>query len=517
MKNRFFRYVYLAWAAGFFLIPFTFARAQPALVKKAGYTLKIPNIITMSSSTTHFYVLSSSEGLVVFRAYQDSLEWLYTSPDMQQRGNTILSDVRFAYLFGKGRRLTVLEPTSVLGVYSSTTLPAPVRDVHRLGYDLYLAMGDLGIGKLSLKTPEAVDGSLTFIIPKTTMGARPSIIDLEGTSSRLLALGNNHVIYTYASDKGNLVPERQIRVGNDINHIFLIDNELLGSTPDGRVYGIRQNGGTTDYFSVKEPVGSISKWKDWYVVRTRSGKLWLANSNHEAFPARTDTGAGNHFVINKSRLWINEYDNIYQANVQDNSPLAAASSDTAGLQLKPIPDMVVPFPHPVILSLGTKGNYPAGKLTFNYRSHVTDAKIKGEGFYWQPAASDIGLHSFTIIATSNDGQVDSTRFNVQIQTFNEPPRFSPVHPQSVPAGRPYQLQFIAIDPDGQNPHLVRYLGVNLPSGAQLDEKTGLFTWTPADRQIGKNSFEIIATDQYGAASSLPVELTVVNVFGEEQQ
>ena len=517
MKNRFLHSIIILLVTFFSLIAFK-AKAQPVLVKEPGFALKIPDIIALSSSPTHFYVLSSTEGLVVFRAYQDSLEWLYSSQNMQQRGDKIVSDIRFAYLFGKGRRLTILEPTSVLGVYSSTTLPAAVEDVHRLGYNLYLAMDSLGIGKISLKTPDAVDSSLTFVIPQTSMGVRPAITDLEGTSNRLFALGSNHMIYMYKSDKGNLKPDKQIRVRDDINHIFLLKNELLGSTADGHVYGIKQNGNTVNYFSVNEPVNSISKWNNWYVVRTTSGKLFLGNDNHKVFPVRTDTSAGNRYTVNKSQLWVSEYDMINRTDVQNPSPSrSVASQDTSVLKIKPIPNLVVPFPHPVILSLETEGNYPVNKLTFNYRSHVTDAQIKGEGFYWQPGAGDIGLHTFTIVATSDDGQVDSTSFKVQIKTFNEPPRFSPVHPQSVPVGQTYQLNFNAVDPDGQDPNLVRYLGVDLPEGAHINEKTGLFTWTPTEQQMGKKSFQVIATDQYGAASSLPVQLTVINASGEEQQ
>lgn len=516
MKNRFLHSaIILLVTFSSFIV--TKAEAQPALVKRPGFALKIPNIVAMSSSPTHFYVLSSTEGLVVFRAYQDSLEWLYSSQNMQQRGNTIVSDIRFAYLFGNGRRLTVLEPTSVLGVYSSTTLPAAVEDVHRMGLNLYLAMDSLGIGKISLKTPDAVDSSLSFVIPQTNMGVRPSIIDLEGNRDRLLALGNNHLIYTYTADKGNLKPDKQIRVRDDISHIFLLQNELLGSTNDGHIYGIKQDGNTISYFSVKEPVSSISKWNNWYVIRTHSGNLWLGSENHKVFEARSDSGAGNLFTVNKSQLWVSEYNMINRSDIQENASQTPAGSGTTDLKIKPIPNMVVPFPHPVILALQTEGNYPIKKLTFNYQSHVTDAKIQGAGFFWQPGASDIGLHTFTIVATSDDGQVDSTSFKVQIRTFNEPPRFSPVRPQSVPVGQAYQLNFNAIDPDGQNPHLVRYLGVDLPDGAHIDEKTGLFTWTPTNQQMGKNSFQVIATDQYGAASSQPVELTVINASSEEQQ
>ena len=69
----------------------------------------------MASSPSHLYVLSEQEGLAVFRVSNDNTQWLYTNIGMQRRGNKIVTDIRFAYLFGYGKRLTVLEPTSVLG------------------------------------------------------------------------------------------------------------------------------------------------------------------------------------------------------------------------------------------------------------------------------------------------------------------------------------------------------------------------------------------------------------------
>ena len=77
------------------------------------------------------YVLSEQEGLAVFRVSEKDTQWLYTNSGMQHRGNTIETDIRFAYLFGNGNRLTVIEPTSVLGVYSSTYLPSEPRGVAR--------------------------------------------------------------------------------------------------------------------------------------------------------------------------------------------------------------------------------------------------------------------------------------------------------------------------------------------------------------------------------------------------
>ncbi|MCG8374611.1 MAG: cadherin repeat domain-containing protein, partial [Balneolales bacterium] len=128
--------------------------AQTQIAQNYSNIFDIPNIKTIQASTSHLYVLSELEGMAVFRVYEDSLQWLYTSSGMQRRGDTMDADIRFAYLYGDSKRLTVLEPTSVLGVYSSTLLPEQPLGVARLQNYLFIAMGSAGLGQLSLETPE---------------------------------------------------------------------------------------------------------------------------------------------------------------------------------------------------------------------------------------------------------------------------------------------------------------------------------------------------------------------------
>ncbi len=424
------------------------------------------------------------------------------------------ADIRFAYLFGNGNRLTVIEPTSLLGVYSSTNLPAPALDAHRMNNSLYLAMGKLGIGKISLVTPDAVDSTISFIKPQ----GQPAITDLEGNADQLFALGDNHVVYEYSANKDTLTFQRSVKLNEDITHIFLLKNELLGSSENGKIFGIDKNGNAHLYFSVDAPINQIAKWNDYYVMRDKDGQVWTAKQGQQPFEFRKDPDSGNLFTVNQNNLWVSQFNQINKifvasGNEKTNQDNSETSTEPAVSQLKldAIPNQIIPYPHPLLLALNTQGNYPAEHLKFHYQSHIKTAEIKGSGFYWQPSASDVGLHNFTIFATSDDGQVDSTSFTVNVRTFNEPPRFSPVQPMSIPVSQQFTLRFHAIDPDGMNKNLVRYLGVNLPDGATIDEKTGEFTWTPLPRQIGKNSFQIIATDQYGAASSMPVDLTVLDV------
>ncbi|MGB0348012.1 MAG: Ig domain-containing protein, partial [Balneolaceae bacterium] len=67
---------------------------------------------------------------------------------------------------------------------------------------------------------------------------------------------------------------------------------------------------------------------------------------------------------------------------------------------------------------------------------------------------------------------------------------------------PYELTFNAIDPENLSSSLIRYLGVDLPEGSTLNERTGLFSWTPTERQIGEQTFRIVATDDAGNTTTV---------------
>lgn len=184
--------------------------------------------------------------------------------------------------------------------------------------------------------------------------------------------------------------------------------------------------------------------------------------------------------------------------------------------IKPIQNQIVAYPNALLLAFQVKGGVPISKVNFSYRSGIDEAIIRGHSIYWKPEISDEGRHQITITAEAPNGQTATETFTVKVRAFNAPPRFIPVRPITIPVGRPYSLPITAFDPDGMNRNLIRYLGVGLPDGATIDEQTGMFKWTPTAKQLGKSTFRVIATDQYGAASSIDVTIRVIKIsrYGE---
>jgi hypothetical protein len=494
-----------------FVISVIILFTQPALGQyntNLGMQLQVPGTKNINGSETHLYVLSESEGLVVFRAYSDSLQWLYSSTGMQERGHILQSDIRFAYLYGDSRRLTVIEPTSVLGVYSSTILPSRPLSVKRIGLRLFIALGDTGLGILSLETPESVDTDVEFI-PDIS-----GVIDIETDGRRTLyALKRNNEISIFEITEDAVTLRENLQINRQLNRLFLANNELIGADPNGNIYLINSDGNTRTLAQVSAPVERLSIWNNQLVVRTDEQEVWIGPFTGDLNRWKTDARGGNYFTVSEGNLWISEF-NILAPVVQLTGSAARqgiAGSQSGDLKLRRISDVTIPSGRPLILPIEFENDVDISQVALSYSAPFNNARIRGNTFFWQPAGSITGRQAVTITATASDGRSDNITFHIDIRPFNAPPRFTPSRPVSIPVGEKFELMITAVDPDGIDQNLIRYLGVDMPDGAEINERTGEFTWTPHIRQVGSHRFQIIATDQFGAASSQNFTINVIEI------
>lgn len=490
------------------LLPAGILNAQ--LIKDLSRQIEVPNITNLQSSATHLYVLSESEGLVVFRAMSDSLQWLYSSTGMQQRGHTLESDIRFAYLYGDARRLTVIEPTSVLGVYSSTVLPDTPHSAKRIGNDLFIALGNSGFGRISLETPESVDSGFETISETNTLD-----LATDGGQT-LFVLKSGSLLNIYSVREGRVNLTEEVEIDQTLSKLFLIEGELIGSNNDGNIYLINSDGDTEQIAAVVNPVDKISTWKNRTIVRTENADLWIEDSAGNFNRWKSGERSGNYFTVSEGIFWITEYNKvvpIVEETSQRQQPNTGSTASGA-FQLHEIEDVVLPYPRPLLLPIEFETNVNFNDVSLSYNASFDNAQIRGNTFYWQPTATQTGRHSVTITASLADGRTDSTQFIINLRPFNSPPRFTPTRPISIPVGEMFELQISAIDPDGMDQSLNRYLGVDMPNGAHINEQTGRFTWEPTDRQVGEHTFRVIATDQYGAAASQDYTINVVELSAQ---
>ncbi|MEX0905085.1 MAG: Ig domain-containing protein [Balneolaceae bacterium] len=501
------------WLALLFLVIFSTQHLYGQWSQDFRNQMEIPEIINIHSSDTHLYALSEREGLVVFRAHADSLQWLYSSTGMQQRGHILEADIRFAYLYGNNRRLTVIEPTSVLGVYSSTILPERPRSVKRIEDHLYIALGNAGLGTLSLETPESVDSNIEFI--DSGRFENSTVLDLATDQNRILYIlsGSRNIdIYDPSGDGQTISHRERVGINRPVEKLFLTNNELYGSDNNGRIYRISSDGQSQQVAEVSGSVQKLQTWNDHLVLLTENNELWIGQPQGDFVNWKSNERAGNYFTVTENKLWVSESSQIspvIEQTVENNSNRVNETSEV--LKLKPVDDVTLPFPRPLILPIELENRIASADVTFALEAPFDNARIRGNSLYWQPTATQTGRHQVEITAATSDGQSDRIEFTIDLRTFNAPPRFSPSRPVTIPIRETFQLGIKAVDPDGINTDLIRYLGVDMPEGARLNEQSGLFSWTPNIRQVGSHTFQVIATDQYGAAASQDFEIRVVEI------
>jgi YD repeat-containing protein len=100
----------------------------------------------------------------------------------------------------------------------------------------------------------------------------------------------------------------------------------------------------------------------------------------------------------------------------------------------------------------------------------------------QPAfvADVLGTYVAQLMVT--DGTVGSTPDTVAINAVNRPPVLDPVGNHTVALGDSLTLQLTAADPDGD---ALTFSAEPLPANASFAASTGLFTFTPAEAQVGE--------------------------------
>ncbi|MCG8373002.1 MAG: cadherin repeat domain-containing protein, partial [Balneolales bacterium] len=373
-----------------FLITFSASgNAQTQIAQDYSNILEIPNVKTIQASTSHLYVLSELEGMAVFRVYGDSLQWLYTSSGMQRRGDTMDADIRFAYLYGDSKRLTVLEPTSVLGVYSSTLLPEKPLGVARLQNYLFVAMGSAGLGQLSLETPETVDSDAQIVGNDVII--RAGVLDVISSivSNQLFVVTDDQKLHSFSVGDEGLEHIATLNLSENIHRLFIDGESIWGSTASGEIFTISANGVGRNLGNIDEPVSSIAFWNGILFTRGESGRLWVSQNNRTLSTWKNETLSGNFITKSKDAVWISVFDKLSSIITLDqtsNPPNAILSND---FSIKPIESITLTFPKPLLLGLELEGSYPTDDVTFTYRSGVNNATINKQGFFWQPTMNQV--------------------------------------------------------------------------------------------------------------------------------
>jgi hypothetical protein len=371
------------------------------------------------------------------------------------------------------------------------------------------------LGSVSLQTPESVDREPTPVDPER-FDSR-SVNDLATDANRFLYVlsDNNQIdIYRFDSAEDQLMSEESVDLDTSVDKIFFAGSELIGARNNGDIFLIDSNGQTRLQNELGHPIEDISFWNDDAVIRSNDGQLWIGILGGDLTHWKQNERGGNFFTINKNRLYITEFNSIFPVLRSPDLTSTDQQSETGNqnFAIEPIELITLPFPKPMLVPIeiqGYSGNL--SDITLSVDSTLDGIKVRGNSLFWQPGASSTGRHQVTVSASTPGGKSTQTSFTVDVKPFNSPPRFTPSREQSLPANERFELKISAFDPDGTHPELIRYLGVDLPTGATLNEQSGVFTWEPTVRQVGDHQFRVIATDQFGAAASQDYNMQVIDV------
>ncbi len=128
---------------------------------------------------------------------------------------------------------------------------------------------------------------------------------------------------------------------------------------------------------------------------------------------------------------------------------------------------------------------------------------------WTPGVSG----AFPVSVSVSDGTLQATQvFTLTVVAPNLAPEITSTPSTSIVLGESYQYQATATDPEGDD---ITYALITGPAGMQIDQATGLLTWTPAADQVGVHDIELSATDSWGNSASQLYQLNVTTATANE--
>ncbi len=127
---------------------------------------------------------------------------------------------------------------------------------------------------------------------------------------------------------------------------------------------------------------------------------------------------------------------------------------------------------------------------------------------YNPDVNFNGYDTFNYTADDGNGATDTAMVSIEVKPVNDAPVLNAIGNKSVQWGD--ELTFTATASDAESPPqtLTFHLKGTVPAGAEIDEPTGAFSWTPTSAQIGSHTFRVEVTDNGVPSLSDNEEITI---------
>ena len=133
-------------------------------------------------------------------------------------------------------------------------------------------------------------------------------------------------------------------------------------------------------------------------------------------------------------------------------------------------------------------------------------------FTWTPAANQVGGHTVKVQVSDGNsiGGSDSKDVTITVTESNAAPVLESIGAQR--GDELSQITFIAnATDDNIGDALTFSLDIGFPEGASINSTTGVFTWTPTERQDGNHTITVKVSDSANTSDSKTVAVTVKEV------
>ena len=196
-------------------------------------------------------------------------------------------------------------------------------------------------------------------------------------------------------------------------------------------------------------------------------------------------------------------------NETNSPPVLGTIWDILTFELQPL-DFVVPVTDP---------DDPPNILTFSTSDLPDGASLDpaSGAFSWTPAEDQNGLYRFNLTVSDGRGGSDSQTVSVGVLETNQPPAFDAMPDHIVSDLSMLNLNITATDPD-LPANILTYSLVDPPEGANIDPRTGRFSWIPTvtDGQI--DPIVVLVDDGAGGSDFVAIEIEASSgVLGQHSQ
>lgn len=129
-------------------------------------------------------------------------------------------------------------------------------------------------------------------------------------------------------------------------------------------------------------------------------------------------------------------------------------------------------------------------------------------FAWKPTFEQAGTYLVTFTATDEENAATNLEVSIIVVNVNRKPVLAEIGELKGKENENLSITISGSDPDNQE---VLYSITNLPSGATIDAKTGVFGWTPTFDQAGNYSLNVKVSDPEGMSDEKVLTISVENV------